>query len=338
MPTFVSGSSVTNIASPPDPTQTYFSKKLLTRARYYDYFARWAEEIALPMNEGKNVIVRRWLHLAMALSPLTEGVPPTGKTPTLNDFPAVLQQFGDFIAASDYMRWTEIDPALNDWVQLLGQQGGYTIDAVKRNTADAGTNVIFSNGTARAQVTSIPTGTVYDRAVRTMMANGAEMPIAGTYASTGFDTAPTVTGYPCVIHPFTYMTVKNLTGFVTPAMAKGMPDGCAGCLGMLYFYISPDASSLGAGARVRTGTGGSSTTVRNTSGTVDVFEDMVFSKHGWNSVMLSGKSLLNYVKPVGSAGSLDPLEQVGTIGWKATTTQLRTNENWILRIEHACEL
>lgn len=338
MATVVSANTVTDLASPPDATQTYFSRKLLTRAKYYDYFSRWAEDVNLPMNEGKNVIIRRWLHLAMALSELTEGTPPTGKTPTLDDFSATLAQYGDFIAASDFMRWTEVDPALNDWVSLLGEQAGYTIDTIKRNTADAGTNVIYSNGTARTQITSTPNGNTYDRAVRTHMTNGAEMPFGGAPAQQGQGTLPTLPGYPCVIHPFTYMTVKNLTGFISPAMNKSMPDGCCGNLGMLYFFISPDASAVGAGARVRASGGGASTTVRNTSGTVDVYEDMIFSKRGFSSVKLSGKSLMNYVKPVGSAGALDPLEQVGTIGWKNTTTQLINNQNWVLRVEHAVEL
>ena len=338
MATVVSANTVTDLAVNPDATQTHFSRKLLTRAKYYDYFGRWAEDIPLPMNEGLNVIVRRWLHLAMALSPLTEGVPPGGKTPALDDFSATLAQYGDFIAASDFMRWTEIDPALNDWVSLLGEQAGYTIDTINRNTADAGTNVQFSNGTARTQVTAIVNGNFYDRAQTTLMANGAEMPIGGGASSTGVGTAPTLPGYPCVIHPFTYRTVKNLAGFINPAQNARMPEGCVGNLGMIYFYVSPDPSSVSAGSRVRTGAGGTSTTVRNTAGTVDVYEDIFFSRRGFNNVKLSGKSLMNYVKPVGSAGALDPLEQVGTIGWKATKTQLITNQSWVLRAEHATEL
>lgn len=338
MPTVTTTNTATDLTSAPDPTQTYFSKKLLTRAKYYDYFSRYAEEIDVPQNAGFNVIVRRWLHLAMALSPLTQGVPPGGKIPALDDFQAALSQNGDFIAASDFMRWTEIDPALNDWVSLLGEQAGYSIDTIRRNTADAGTNVQFSNGTARTHVTSVVSGNFYDRAQTTLMANGAEMPIGPMAASTGVGTAPTLPGYAAIIHPFTYRTVKNLAGFVTPAQNARMPEGCVGCLGMIYFYVSPDPSSVGAGSRVRAAAGGTSSTVRNTGGTVDVYEDIIFSKRGFNTVMLSGKSLQNYVKPVGSAGALDPLEQVGTIGWKWTGTQLITNNNWLLRAEHAVEL
>jgi N4-gp56 family major capsid protein len=187
-------------------------------------------------------------------------------------------------------------------------------------------------------VTTIVNGNYFDRAQETLMANGAEMPIGGGGSSTGVGTAPTLPGYPCVIHPFTYRTVKNLAGFVTPAQNAKMPEGCVGNLGMIYFYVSPDPASVSAGSRVRASGGGASTTVRNTAGTVDVYEDIFFSRRGFNAVKLSGKSLMNYVKPVGSAGALDPLEQVGTIGWKATKTQLRTNENWLLRGEHATEL
>ena len=338
MPVVTTTNTVTDLATSPDVTQTFFSKKMLTRARYYDYFSKYAEDIDVPQNAGFNVIVRRWLHLAMQITALTQGVPPGGKTPALDDFQAQLIQLGDFIANSDFMKWTEVDPALNEWVTLLGEQAGYSVDTVRRNSADAGTNVQYSNGTARTHLTSVVSGNFYDRAQTTLMANGAEMPIGPMAASTGIGTAPTLPGYAAIIHPFTYRTVKNLPGFCTPAMNARMPEGCVGCLGMIYFYVSPDPSSVGAGSRVRTGAGGTSSTVRNTSGTADVYEDIIFSKRGFNAVKLSGKSLQFIAKPVGSAGALDPLEQVGTNGWKWLGTQLRTNENWLLRAEHCCEL
>src|SRR3990167_516968 len=338
MPTVTTADTGSDLTAQ-DPTQTYFSRVLLTRAKYFQWFERWAENTNLPQGEGINVIMRRWLHLAMALSPLTQGVPPTGKTPSLDDFAATVAQYGDFIAPSDLLRWTEKDPFMNDWTMLLGEQAGYTIDTVKRNTADAGTNVLYSNGTARTDVVTIPDGNDYDRACRVMEQNGAEKPISGSMSGSNFGSPSYMACYPVVVHPHTMMpTVWNLNGFKSAADLKNAPEGCWGVYKELAFYVAADASSVGAGARIRTGAGGTSSAVRNTSGTADVYEDIVFSRRGFNSIKLSGKSLQNYVKPLGSAGALDPLDQVGTIGWKDTTTQMRTNENWILRVEHACEL
>ena len=50
---------------------------------------------------------------------------------------------------------------------------------------------------------------------------------------------------------------------------------------------------------------------------------------------ISGEAMKNIVKPLGSAGSADALDQRSTSGWKATFVTTRLNENFCVRIEHA---
>jgi len=50
---------------------------------------------------------------------------------------------------------------------------------------------------------------------------------------------------------------------------------------------------------------------------------------------ISGEAMKNIVKPLGSAGTADPLDQRATSGWKATFVTKRLNENFAVRIEHA---
>jgi len=47
------------------------------------------------------------------------------------------------------------------------------------------------------------------------------------------------------------------------------------------------------------------------------------------------EALRQIFKPLGSAGSADPLEQRQTVGWKATFVAYRLNENFMQRYEHA---
>lgn len=332
----------TSLTSSPDVTQTYFRKVLLTRAMYRNYYARWADAIELPQGEGRNVIVRRYAHLAMALSALTESVPPSGKTPTLTDFQANLAQQGDFIALSDLARWTQKDPVLNHFTMLLGEQAGYTMDAVNRDVAVAGTTVVYTNGTARTDITSPFDGNDLDRIERTLMANGAEYTIGGTDGSGEQGVYSQMPGWACLTHPYVLFTLQNLGGgskkFRWPSEYKGKNEGEMGRYGMLGLYIAPDPSGLGAGAKIFSSGGGASTAVRNTSGTVDVYTLMCFGKHGFSEVSLNGKNTTYHVKGVGTSGVYDPLDQVGTTGWKSIATRLRTNENWLVRAEGAAEL
>jgi N4-gp56 family major capsid protein len=48
---------------------------------------------------------------------------------------------------------------------------------------------------------------------------------------------------------------------------------------------------------------------------------------------LSGEAMSTIVKPLGSAGSADPLDQRSTVGWKATTTTQILNQSWMYRLE-----
>lgn len=323
-------------------TSAYFSRLALTNAKYHNFFDRWAEPIDLPTNEGATVIVRRYTHLPLAISQLTESVPPAGKTPSLDDFSATLAQYGDYIAMSDFLKFTTKDDAMNRWTTLLGEQQGYSIDVIKRNTADAGTNITYSNGTARTDVVTPIDQNDLDRACRTLQNAGAEMVMAGGGAMSGEGTRPSLPAYAMVVHPFVWFTIQNFSpgpgGFLYSNQYQGAAEGEMGRYKNLAIFVAADPSSLGAGARVRLGAGGSSTAVRNTSGTVDVYESMIFSKKGFNSVRMSNLTNKLIVKQLGSAGALDPLNQVSSMGWMTTTTQMRTNENWIMRIESAVEL
>lgn len=339
----VTSNLTTDLTTSPDVTQTYFRKVLLDRAMYYNYHARWADPIPLPQNEGRNVIVRRYLHLAMALSPLTEAVPPSGKTPALDDFQANLSQFGDFIALSDLARWTQKDPVLNHWTGLLGEQAGYTIDAVDRDTAVAGTTVIYTNGTARTAVTSVVDGNDLDRAERTLIVNGAETLVGGTPAASQEGVYSTMPAYPCITSPYVLFTLQNLGGgskkWRWPSDYKSGNEGEMGRYGMLAFYVSADPSSLTAGAKVFLDGGGTANSlVRSNLGTsADVHTILIFGKHGFSTVNLNGKNTTYHVKGVGTSGVYDPIDQVGSTGWKSISARLRTNENWIARIETAVE-
>lgn len=333
MATVVTSNLTTDLSSPPDVTQAYFEKKLLTRALYREYYGKWATMVDLPANAGKTIIMRRYTHLAIALSPLTESQPPAGKTPSLDDYQATLAQHGDFIGLSDVAQWTQKDPILQHWTMLLGEQEGYTLDAVDRDTATAGTGVIYSNGTARTDINTTIDGNDLDRAIRSQANNGAERMLGGNQSNTTEGSYPTMPAYPAVTLPDVMFDLQNIAGFKWASEYRGAADGEMGRYKQIAFFESPDPSSLGAGGKKFASGGASSTAVKNTAGTVDVYTIMIYGKNYLTKVRLNGKSSQFFAKPLGSAGTADPLNQVATIGWKTITARVRTNENWGVRIE-----
>src|SRR3990167_239511 len=317
---------VTDLTSPPDATQTYFVRKLLMNAQIYNYYERWAEDAALPQGEGRNVIVRRYAHLPLA-GQLAQGVPPTGKVPTLDDFTVALVQHGDYVALTDIASWTQKDPIVNKFTELVGLMIGYTVDTYARNIV-----------TARAQVVTIIDGNDLDRVIRSLMRNGAEMYLGGSDGTTAVGTYPTMPAYPCIIHPNTMFTLQNISGFKDASQYRGAAKGEYGRYKSLAFFVATDPSSLGIGAPSVAGSGGSTSAVANTSGVADVYQTLAIGKHGYHMVKLNGKSTSFHAKPLGSAGTADPLDQLSTIGAKHTGAALITNQNWLGLLEPAGEL
>lgn len=327
----------TDLANRPDPTQTYFTRNLLRLAAIPLYYERWGDSENLPGNEGRNIIFRRYAHLPLA-GQLTQGIPPTGQTPTLDDFTVALVQFGDFIALTDIARWTQKDPILNKFSELLGLQAGYTYDTYVRDIVTNGTNVLFSNGAARGDVVTIPDGNDLDRMSRTLAINGAEISLGGNDGTSMENTYPVSPAYPVVIHARTWFTLQNIAGCKDAAQYRGAAQGEIGRYKDLAFFRATDPSSLGVGAPVTNSGGGTSAVVDNTGGTANVYHTVAFGKHAFHRVHLSGKNTSYHAKPLGSAGTADPLDQIGTNGWKTTGACLITNNNWMVRLEHCTEL
>jgi N4-gp56 family major capsid protein len=69
----------------------------------------------------------------------------------------------------------------------------------------------------------------------------------------------------------------------------------------------------------------------------DVYATLIIAANAYGVCPLSGNAMTNIIKPIGSAGAADPLNQRATSGWKAITTTKILNDNWITRIEH-CNL
>ena len=67
---------------------------------------------------------------------------------------------------------------------------------------------------------------------------------------------------------------------------------------------------------------------------VDVYGTLIFGQEAYGITRISGEAMQNIVKPLGSGGSSDPLNQRQTSGWKATFVAKILNNDFIVRIEH----
>ncbi|MBR7114302.1 MAG: N4-gp56 family major capsid protein [Firmicutes bacterium] len=67
----------------------------------------------------------------------------------------------------------------------------------------------------------------------------------------------------------------------------------------------------------------------------DVYSTLILGADAYGVTEITGGGLQHIVKPLGSAGTADPLNQRGTAGWKLTKAAIRLVEQYMVRIESA---
>lgn len=74
--------------------QTYYDKKLIMRLLPTLVHMKYAQKRPIPKNGGKVINFRKFSPLAVATTPLTEGVTPAGNSLTITEIEATLAQYG----------------------------------------------------------------------------------------------------------------------------------------------------------------------------------------------------------------------------------------------------
>lgn len=303
----------------------FYSRTMLKAARPLLVHLRWAQVKDLPTNNSVTIKFRRYSLLSANTTALTEGVTPSGTALTVTDVSGSVAQYGDYITLTDWLQLTTLDPILTETADLLGQQGGNSLDQICRDVIVAGSTIQYaSTATARTEVSASMKLTRLEvrEAVRTLQGNDAMKVTRMVNPSTGFNTSPINAAYVGIISENTLFDLKNEAGW-TPveeyASQNGVMEGEVGKMDDVRFVMTTNAKIFSAGG----------------AGSVDVHGTLILAKDYYGISRISGAAMKNIVKPLGSAGTADPLDQRSTSGWKATFLAKRLNENFCVRVEHA---
>lgn|SRR3990167_4333122 len=302
----------------------FYDRVLLKKAVPLLVHTRWAQVRDIPRNNTDVIKFRRYTLLTAATTALTEGVTPDGSQLAITDVTATVLQYGDYVTLTDKLLFTTLDPVLTETADLLGQQAGNTLDQLTRNVIAVGTTIQYaSSATSTATVASgmLITKAEVQEAVRTLKTNNARKITSMIDPSTGFNTAPVDAAYIGICSEDTTFDLKNIPGFIRVeeyGQKKAML-GEVGALDEVRFIETTNANVESASG----------------AGSIDVHNTLIFGADAYAISRISGEALKNIIKPLGSAGSADPLEQRQTSGWKATFVAKILNEAFILRLEHA---
>lgn len=290
--------------------KTFYSDYLLDIATPLLVHDQFGQKHPIPKNGGKTIEFRKYSPLAKATTALTEGVTPDGQALNVSTITATVAQYGGWIKMTDMLLLTAIDNNMVQATELIGDQAGRTLDTITREVLNAGTNVQYGDGsgkTMRNQLTQDDKLTVAAvfRAVRTLK-KGLAKPIDGSYVA--------------IIHPdvaYDIMTSDQWLDVHKYSNATEIYNGEIGKIGGCRFVETNEAKIfVGAGA-----------------GSIDVYSTLFMGANAYGVTEVTGGGLEHIVKQLGSAGTADPLNQVASVGWKATKTAEILVQPYMVRVE-----
>lgn len=305
---------------------SFYSRDLLLRVQPLLVHNKFGMVKDIPMGNSDIIKFRRYANLTAATTPLVEGVTPAGSQLSKTDVSATLNWYGDFVTLTDKLTMETEDPVRMEANDVLADQAGDTIDQIVRDVLAATTSVIYA-GSGNTQTSEVAAGDVItsanvDTAEETLKASKARFMTNYVDPSTGIATIPLPPCFIGICHVYTTKTIRAFTGFTKVelyAQPGARMEGEIGKYGNTRFIETVNA-------KVYTGAGTSS---------IDVYATIILAKYAYGVTRMSGRALQNIVKPLGSAGSSDPLDQRETSGWKASLTAVILNDAFMSKIEHA---
>lgn len=288
--------------------KAYYSDYLIDLAEAELIFDQFGQQHPIPKNGGKTIEFRQYDPLPELTTALTEGVTPDGQSLNVKTLTATVSQYGGYVTISDMLQLTAIDNNVVQATKLIGSQAGRTMDSITRDVVTAGTVVQYTNGKAsRAAIAAADVLTVDDvkKAVRFLEAQDAPK-ISGSYVG--------------IIHPNVKYDLMKDPDWEAPHQYVDTENIYNNEIGKLYGVRFVENSR----AKVFQKAGASS---------ADVYATMIIGAEAYGVTGINGGGLEHIVKPLGSAGSADPLNQRSTVGWKGTKTAEILVQQYMVRIE-----
>ena len=314
---FAAGEQVNTTATETHSAEmkTFYDKTLITLASPYLVHDQFGQKRDIPKNGGKIIEFRRFSSLPKALTPLTEGVTPTGNKLNVSSISATVEQYGDYIEQSDLLELTAVDNTIVEATKQLASQAGLTMDTIVRNEIVGGTNVLYCPKVSGTTETAVTSRGAIDKTsllrVKDVFKAAAELKAMN---------APKIDGYYVgIIHPYVAYDLMQEAGnqwmdvqkYATP---ENMLKGEIGCLGGVRFVESTEAKIWNEGA----------------DGCA-VFATLVIGADAYGVTSVNGGGIEHIVKQKGYGN--DPLNQRSSVGWKAAKVACRLVEEYMLRVE-----
>lgn len=298
----------------------WYEKALLARSVPQFIYMKYAKVKGIPANGGNNIQFRRFERITTSTTALTEGTPPSETQGTFVEVNFTANQYGQFARLSDVAIKQSQDDLMSEYSQNFGEAGADALDQLMRDNIVAGTNIQYaSTSGSRGDVGSgdYLTPAEIREAVRTLSRNNAPK-----VASVG--------RYVAIIHPdarFDFMGNSDAVNAYQYAGPRTQGENPL-FTGELFDWMGV-TFDVTTQAKVFSSAGLSG---------ADVYATVVFGEAAYGATKYDAFSMALIVKPLGSAGANDPLNQFATVGWKASWGGGVLDQTRLVRIEHVTSI
>lgn len=294
--------------------KTFYEKTLIDLAEPELVHDQFAQQRDIPPNNGKTIEFRHFDPLPELTEPLTEGVTPDGQSMSVKKLEATVKQYGGYVTYSDQVKLTTYDNTIAQATKAVASQAGKTLDGITRDIINAGTVVQYADGkvSARADL------------YFTSKDDNCNLTVEAVRKAVRFlenQDAPKIGGYYVgIIHPDCKYDLMSDPEWRKP-----------------HEYVDTEhlyKNEIGevAGVRFVQATRAKKFDKAGAAG-ADVYSTLILGDDAYGTTKIEGGGLEHIVKPLGSAGTADPLNQRGTVGWKATKTAEILVQQYMVRVE-----
>lgn len=299
----------------------YYVKELLKDFKPNLVHLQFGDKKPVPRGNGKTIEWRKVVPVAKNTTPLTEGVTPEAVEMAFSTIKAELNQFGMWTDYTDVLKFASIDPVVSEYNEALSAAGSLTMDSVCRDVLCTTTNVMYcskkaADGTETAVTdysdmdsTCVLTLKEVFKAVNILKRKNAKK-IGESFV--------------CIAHPdvITALMVANMeNGWIdvqkysnTTKIYEGEVGKIAGC----RFVETSEAK------------------ITDRSGKT-VYSSLFIGAKAYGVADPEGMGMQSIIKDLGENGH-DPLNQRGTIGWKAMQTTAILNPEYLLKVESMTDI
>lgn len=281
----------------PNNIHTYYHKGLLETAKQNLKLWGLGKKKLHPKGSGLDSYMLKFGHVGASTNELTEGVTPSQSTIATNKYTVTVKQYGQYIALSDKLVMTAIDPVLEDVSDELGYAAAVSTDNIIRDH-------LIANATTSIQY--VGSGNAADNDIAANETFVAQDVIKGVRELDAQD-APMIDGeYIWVVHSRIAQDI--------------MSDTSAGGFIELNKYVEslankPLNGEIGKVYQARIVKSNAMTYAQN-AGLVNVYRTLLLAKDAFAVTSFDKDHMELIVKQAGSAGTGDPLNQISTVGYK----------------------